>query len=83
MGSNWPGGRDRLKGRIFRLAHMGGVDELDIISSLAAIELVLAELGKDVKLGSSVAAAGRVLAEAKNIVLVAKILDSISLSERN
>ncbi len=65
FGIKLAGGQGPLKGRIFRLAHMGGVDELDIISSLAAIELVLAELGKDVKLGSSVAAAGRVLAEAK------------------
>jgi len=48
------GGQGPLKGRIFRIAHMGMVDELDIISVLAALELVLVEMGQDVKLGSSV-----------------------------
>ncbi len=67
FGIKLAGGQGPLKGRIFRLAHMGGVDELDILSSLAAIELVLAEMGKDVKLGSSVAAASGVLAEAEKV----------------
>ena len=56
------GGQGPLKGRIFRIAHMGLVDEVDILGCLAAIELVLAEMGKDVILGSAVAAAQRVLA---------------------
>ena len=64
FGVKLAGGQGPLKGRIFRIAHMGLVDELDILSSLAAIELVLAEMGQDVKLGASVAAASRVLAEA-------------------
>jgi serine---pyruvate transaminase len=54
------GGQGDWKGRIFRIAHMGMVDELDIISTLAAIELALAEMGQDVKLGASVTAASRV-----------------------
>jgi aspartate aminotransferase-like enzyme len=41
------------------------VDELDILSTLAAIELVLVEMGGDVKLGTGVAAASRVLAVAQ------------------
>jgi aspartate aminotransferase-like enzyme len=56
-------GQGPLKGRIFRMAHMGLVDELDILASLAALELVLAEMGQDVKLGTAVAAASRVFAE--------------------
>jgi aspartate aminotransferase-like enzyme len=44
---------------------MGMIDELDIVSTLAAIELVLAEMGQDVKLGTGVAAASRVFAEAQ------------------
>jgi len=42
---------------------MGMVDELDIISTLAAIELALVEMGQDVKLGAGVTAASRVLAK--------------------
>ena len=58
------GGQGHVKGKIFRVAHMGIIDELDIVGTLTAIELVLDELGFPVELGSGVAAATRVLAEA-------------------
>jgi serine---pyruvate transaminase len=64
FGLKLAGGQGPMKGRIFRLAHMGMADDLDIISSLSAIELVLVEMGQDVKLGAAGAAASRVLAEA-------------------
>jgi len=54
------GGQDELKGKIFRIAHMGYMDELDIIGTIAALELVLAELGWNVHAGSAVLAAQRV-----------------------
>jgi serine---pyruvate transaminase len=63
FGIKLSGGQGPLKGKIFRIAHMGMVDELDIISMLGAIELVLAEMGQDVKLGCSMAAASEVLAK--------------------
>lgn len=50
-------------GKIFRIAHMGLLDELDVISLLGAIELVLVEQGQNVKLGVGPAAASRVFAE--------------------
>jgi len=65
FGLKFSGGQGPLKGKIFRMAHMGMTDEMDILSALAAIELALAEKGQNVKLGSSVAAAGRVLADAR------------------
>ncbi len=55
------GGQGPLKGKIFRIAQMGLVDEVDILGCLAAIELVLLEMGKNVVLGSAVAAAGMVM----------------------
>ena len=57
------GGQGPLKGRIFRLAHLGMVDELDLLAALAGIELVLAEMGQPIKLGASVAAASEVIHE--------------------
>lgn len=63
FGLKFAGGQGPLKGRIFRIAHMGLVDELDVISTLAALELALVEMGQDVKLGVSVTAASRILAE--------------------
>jgi aspartate aminotransferase-like enzyme len=59
------GGQGHLKGKIFRIAHMGIVDELDILGTLHAIELVLDELGRPVELGAGPAAASRVLADAR------------------
>lgn len=58
------GGQAQLKGKIFRIAHMGIIDELDILSTLGAIELVLDELGRPVELGAGMAAASGVFAEA-------------------
>lgn len=66
FGLKLAGGQGPLKGRIFRIAHMGLVDELDVISALAAIELVLVEMGQDVKLGVGVVAASQVMARKVN-----------------
>lgn len=56
------GGQAQLRGKIIRIAHMGHIDELDVLGTLAALELVLDELGHRVELGRAVAAAQRVLA---------------------
>lgn len=62
FGVKLAGGQGHLSDKIFRLAHLGMLDELEIISAIAAIELVLVEMGQSVKLGAGVAAAQRVLA---------------------
>lgn len=52
------GGQDHLKGKIFRVAHLGYFDELDIFSVLCAIEVVLKQEGyNSFSEGASVAAA--------------------------
>ncbi|MEA1950123.1 MAG: alanine--glyoxylate aminotransferase family protein [Planctomycetota bacterium] len=61
FGVKLAGGQGPLSGKIIRIAHMGQIDELDILSTLSAIEMVLAEMGQSVKLGVGVAAAGNVL----------------------
>ncbi|HEX4969010.1 MAG TPA: alanine--glyoxylate aminotransferase family protein [Nitrospiraceae bacterium] len=55
------GGQDHLKGKIFRVSHMGYMDRFDIITAVAAIEMVLKGLGHPVKLGSGVAKAQEIL----------------------
>jgi aspartate aminotransferase-like enzyme len=62
FGVKLAGGQGPLKGKAFRVAHMGIIDELDIIATIAALELVLKEMGHSVVLGSGVAAASRVFA---------------------
>jgi len=54
------GGQDKLKGKIVRVGHMGYMDELDVISGLAALEMVLNDLGYDVEPGRAVTAAQQV-----------------------
>lgn len=62
-GCKMAGGQSHLKGKVFRIAHMGIVDELDIVGVLFAVEMSLHELGYRVELGSAVRAASQVFAE--------------------
>jgi serine---pyruvate transaminase len=58
------GGQGKLSGKIARIGHCGYYDYRDIVTTLGALELVLAELGQPVELGAGVAAAQRVFLEA-------------------
>lgn len=55
------GGQSELKGKIFRIGHMGYATPLDMLTALAAIELGLVRCGVDVPLGAGVRAAQEVL----------------------
>jgi aspartate aminotransferase-like enzyme len=57
------GGQDTLKGKIVRLAHMGYIDQFDVLAALSGIELVLLEMGYPLQPGSGVAAAQKVFAQ--------------------
>jgi len=57
------GGQGEMKGKVFRLGHMGYVGDFDVVIALAALEQVLAELGYPVDWGAAVGAAQKVLAE--------------------
>ena len=57
------GGQDPLKGKIFRIAHMGYIDQFDVLAALSALEMVLMEMGYSLQPGASVAAAQKVLAQ--------------------
>jgi serine---pyruvate transaminase len=56
-------GQDNLKGKIWRLSHMGWCDAFDLIGALSALELVLLEMGHKLEPGAGVAAFQRALAE--------------------
>jgi aspartate aminotransferase-like enzyme len=57
------GGQDRLRGKVFRLAHMGYVDVFDVVTMVAAVELVLHRLGYPIEWGAGVRAVQEVLAK--------------------
>ena len=57
-------GQGTMKGKIFRVAHLGYFDFADVFSIVAALEIILAANGIPVEFGSGVAAAQKVYAEA-------------------
>jgi len=54
------GGQAELKGKVFRIAHMGFIEEFDIIVGIACLEKVLAQMGYKFELGAGVKAAQEV-----------------------
>jgi len=54
------GGQGPLKGKIFRIAHLGHYDRLDMISLISALEMALEELGWEFPIGEGVKAAQQV-----------------------
>jgi aspartate aminotransferase-like enzyme len=50
-------GQGSMKGKIFRLAHLGYYDAADVFALVAALEIALLKLGYKVELGSGVRAA--------------------------
>jgi len=53
-------GQGSMKGKIFRLAHLGYYDAADLFAALAALEIVLLKVGHKLELGSGVRAAQEV-----------------------
>jgi aspartate aminotransferase-like enzyme len=64
-GAQLSGGQGDLKPHIFRIGHIGYVDELDLLGVLAALEGVLADRGHRLTRGAGVAAAAADLAAAR------------------
>lgn len=53
------GGQDAVKGKIFRVAHLGYFDDFDMLVVIGAIERGLHDLGAKIDLGAGLAAAQR------------------------
>jgi aspartate aminotransferase-like enzyme len=56
-------GQGDLKGKIFRIGHIGWFDIFDITSALAAVELVLTDAGAEIERGVAVTRALEAWAE--------------------
>jgi len=55
------GGQAQLKGKIFRLAHLGYADTIDVITAIAAVERGLHAFGYDFELGAGIKTAEEIL----------------------
>ena len=56
-GITYAGGQGELSSKIVRIAHLGWMNENDVIVAISAFERGLEEIGYDVELGAGVAAA--------------------------
>ena len=56
-------GLGQVKGKIFRIGHLGSLNELELLGGLAGVEMTLKTFGVDVTLGTGLAAAQRCLLE--------------------
>ncbi len=54
-------GQSELKGKIFRIGHLGYIDSLDIIGAFAALEVLLKRMGAKTNFGAGVKAAMELL----------------------
>lgn len=58
------GGQDHLKGKIFRIGHLGFVGDRDILAAISSLEATLLELGyEQFSPGAGITAASKVIAE--------------------
>ncbi len=64
LGVNVADGQGKLKGKIFRIAHLGFYDRFDAVTAVAAVELGLARLGWSGPRGRGVQRVTEVLADA-------------------
>jgi aspartate aminotransferase-like enzyme len=53
------GGQGKLKGRIFRVGHLGAVNLDDVLGAIGVLEEVVLAFGRPVEPGAAVAAAQR------------------------
>ncbi len=66
FGSIIANGQGTMKGKIFRIAHLGYFDFADLFAVIAELELILHEKGLPVKFGQGVAAVQKVYVEARS-----------------
>ncbi|MFC1538235.1 pyridoxal-phosphate-dependent aminotransferase family protein [Candidatus Latescibacterota bacterium] len=55
------GGQESLKGKIIRIAHIGDMDEYDVLTALSGLEISLREIGYSFEHGESLKAAQKIL----------------------
>jgi aspartate aminotransferase-like enzyme len=63
FGIHLAGGQGEMKGKIFRISHIGYMDHFDLLAVLSGLELVLRDIGYSVDLGSSLRAFQQIYSE--------------------
>ena len=63
------GGQGHLKGKIFRISHLGYYDELDAVAVISALEMTLLDCGWRFETGAGVRAAQLHMSKSPGVVL--------------
>ena len=50
-------GLGAVKGKVFRIGHLGSLNELELLGALAGVEMMLKDFGVPIRLGAGLAAA--------------------------
>lgn len=61
-------GLNKIAGKVFRIGHLGNLNELQLLGCLSGVEMVLKDVGYPVKLGSGVAAAAAYLSNSTPLI---------------
>uniref|UniRef100_A0A453RJ50 Aminotransferase class V domain-containing protein n=1 Tax=Aegilops tauschii subsp. strangulata TaxID=200361 RepID=A0A453RJ50_AEGTS len=61
-------GLNKVAGKVFRIGHLGHLNELQLLGCLGGVEMVLKDIGYPVKLGSGVAAAAAYLSNSTPLI---------------
>lgn len=61
LGVTIAGGQDDMKGKVFRIAHLGYTDRFDILTAISALEIALQRQNFNFKMGAGLAAAQEIL----------------------
>lgn len=62
-GITYAGGQSQLSGKIVRIAHLGWMNENDVMVAISAFERGLVEIGHDIPLGAGVSAAQEIFTQ--------------------
>lgn len=61
-------GLAEVKGKVFRIGHLGNMDEIMLAGALSGVEMTLRDVGYDVQLGSGVGAALEIWQREKQVI---------------
>lgn len=67
-------GLSEVNGKVFRIGHLGDMNEISMLGAIAGVEMVLKDVGMDLTLGSGVGAAAKYFQETSSVIRTREIL---------
>jgi alanine-glyoxylate transaminase/serine-glyoxylate transaminase/serine-pyruvate transaminase len=67
-------GLSEVNGKVFRIGHLGDMNECSMLGAIAGVEMVLKDVGMDIKFGSGVGAAAAFFQRTSSVIRTREIL---------